>query len=119
MWVARNKNGQLTLFEGRPTRDEENEIWNHYTIYSNCTDSNIQHFSAKILDRKMFPELKWEDEPIEVTLTSSELINKVKELSNCICSAFLGKPDDNKTNGDILVCMREIDILLNKIINTK
>lgn len=57
MWIARDKDQTLWLFENKPIK--ENDVWN-------CSD----HISAyiKISDKTLFPELKWEDEPIEVDL---------------------------------------------------
>ncbi len=53
-WVARNKKGTLTLFEQIPRRCE-NHWWDR--DYQSCE-----------LEPDYFPDLKWEDEPIEVEL---------------------------------------------------
>lgn len=92
MWVARNKDGSLELFEGRPYRMDKDSVvpeeyreghWAYYSIQSIIGPHTIQYFSTKMLDCKLFPDLKWEDEPIEVELTTVvELLNKEKELKN-------------------------------------
>lgn len=52
-WVARDENGEIYAFEDYPEKDSE--MW----IGSD----------SMILDRKSFPDLKWEDEPMEVEIT--------------------------------------------------
>lgn len=52
-WVARDENGEIYAYEDYPEKDSE--IW----IGSN----------SMLLDRKSFPDLKWEDEPMEVEIT--------------------------------------------------
>lgn len=56
MYVARDKNGSLWLYSENPHREEACGVW-----YSGCV--NIMK-----LNRKEFPELKWEDELIKVKL---------------------------------------------------
>ena len=92
MWVARNKDGSLELFEGRPYRmDKESVVpeeyreghWAYYSIHSVIGPHTIQYFSSKMLDANLFPELKWEDEPIEVMIESLEELRKGQiELKN-------------------------------------
>ena len=63
-YVARDKNGTLALYLGKPFRG-------HTTFdvdYLNrvfCLTYNIDHFGLKYED---FDSLKWEDEPVEVFL---------------------------------------------------
>jgi hypothetical protein len=52
-WVARDEDGLLALYEERPIR--RNREWM----------SSMNFFT---LDHELFPDLKWEDEPIEVEL---------------------------------------------------
>lgn len=61
MWIARDKNGSLWLYNEKPIRNEEEEDWTIATP----TDTAVG-----TLDTNMFPELKWEDEPIEVDLVA-------------------------------------------------
>lgn len=54
-WVARDKCGELYFFKERPTRSEY--VWS-------CPVCSCR----PIKDKKVFPDLRWEDEPIEVEL---------------------------------------------------
>ena len=63
-YVARDKNGSLALYLGKPFRGNTN----FYADSLNgvfCLTYNIDHFGLKYED---FDSLKWEDEPIEVFL---------------------------------------------------
>ena len=56
LWVARDKDGNLFAYNDKPTR---------------C-DNQCEWFAEKFLfsmENSFFPELKWEDEPLEVMLT--------------------------------------------------
>lgn len=62
-WVARDKNGEINYFQEYPrriTEDRRNYWWDRDYI-SMCIDENS------------FPELTWEDEPIEVELLIRKL----------------------------------------------
>lgn len=60
MWVARDKDGELDLYIKKPQRSDaigyNHENW----------DSYDEHWIP--LDPKLFPDLTWNDEPIEVEL---------------------------------------------------
>lgn len=56
MWIARNKDGSLYLFTKKPTRVGSYGTW----IWGN------QNYCIRINDEKY--SVKWEDEPVEVTL---------------------------------------------------
>ena len=64
MWIARDKDGELTLFSNKPHRctsiGKDNEYWDIVLVN--------KYTSAMILNSNMFPNLTWEDEPIEVEL---------------------------------------------------
>lgn len=78
MWVARDKYGDLHLFENKP--DRCNKIGGQYsgdkTIdISPCSWSIKNPYDGFYLtggfieiDSKLFPELTWEDEPLEVEI---------------------------------------------------
>lgn len=55
MWVARDKDGELILFYNKPFRLE----------YDRWATTWINWMK---LDSKLFPDLTWDDEPIEVEL---------------------------------------------------
>ena len=62
MWITRNKNGELYLFTFvKPVRCDEDSCWIKGECSSNLSDS-IR------LDDNLFPELTWNDEPMEVGL---------------------------------------------------
>lgn len=80
MWVARDRNGDLRLFslhkykkeyQKPPIRDNQYGIW---CVPGQTLNSMIDVMS---IDPSLFPNLKWEDEPIEVRL---EKVNLDQEL---------------------------------------
>lgn len=70
LWVARDKNGFLFAYEGKPTRCDNQKEW-------------FGRFSSS-MQNSFFPELKWEDEPIEIGIrpTITDLDAKAKEYAN-------------------------------------
>ena len=70
LWVARDKNGFLFAYEDKPTRCDIRKEW------IGCFFSSMKN--------SYFPELKWEDEPIEVELRPAitDLEAKVEEYAN-------------------------------------
>ena len=79
-WVARDDDRTLTFFFSKPHRacyvnDEiyfENELEDGMIpwVWSALKNSNQEYI---LLPTTMFPDLKWEDEPIEVELTIDEI----------------------------------------------
>lgn len=58
MYVARDKGGDLYLFQTRPRKGDKLHIW-----LEECINNMIK------LDSTLFPEVRWEDEePTEVEL---------------------------------------------------
>ena len=86
LWVARDKNGFLFVYEDKPTRRDNQREW-------------LGRFLSS-MKNSFFPELKWEDEPIEVELRpaitdieakANEYANSVtdnKEIRELIINAF-------------------------------
>ena len=88
LWVARDKSGELFAYNSKPKLECYLGFW-----YSdlNCMGT---------ISKNLFPELKWEDEPIEVELrptitdldvNANEYANSVtdnKELREMIVNAF-------------------------------
>lgn len=71
MWIARNKDKSLWLYSQLPIRDKS-----YWTIKQDSIYSSI---SSKFrLSDDEFPNLKWEDEPVNVTLFSTEYERLVK-----------------------------------------
>ena len=59
MWIARDKNQMLYVFEEKPIKNERFEIWSPLSADENFMDINPN----------LFPEVKWEDEePRELVL---------------------------------------------------
>ncbi len=59
MWVAREKSGRLFLFESKPIK--------HYKCIGLWVNNGVITPIMEI-DSSLFPNLKWEDEPIEVEI---------------------------------------------------
>nr|DAG79346.1 MAG TPA: hypothetical protein [Caudoviricetes sp.] len=72
-WVARDKSGKLYLYNEKP------EYYNDFKVWFACG------IIAK-LDNNLFPELKWEDEPIEVGIrpTITDLDTKAQEYADSV-----------------------------------
>ena len=70
LWVARDKNGFIFAYEDKPTRWDNQKEWIGRLLSS--------------IKNSYFPELKWEDEPIEVELRPAitDLDTKAKEYAN-------------------------------------
>ena len=70
LWVARDKNGFLFVYEDKPTRCDNQKEWICWFFSS--------------MKNSYFPELKWEDEPIEVELRPviTDLEEKANEYAN-------------------------------------
>ena len=71
LWVARDWGGMLYAYFNKPIRDT---VWKEW-------DSDKVSLS---IDDSFFPELKWEDEPIEVELRQAitDLDAKAQEYAN-------------------------------------
>lgn len=83
MWVARDKDGTLNLYLVKPVRDVEEEIWH--------TDDWEYPESEFLPIYDIFPDLKWEDDPIEVELTK---VNRHYTQCNKCGKAFSYLPKD-------------------------
>lgn len=65
MWIARNKDGVLKLFLNKPVRFEDGWLsadWERINSRISVESNMI------FIDESLFSELKWENEPLEVTL---------------------------------------------------
>ena len=74
LWVARDKRGVLFLYKTKPILNLELGMW--------FTDSD----RMGTLLKSLHPELKWDDEPIEVELRQSitDLDAKANEYANSV-----------------------------------
>ena len=60
MWICRNKNGSLALFEDEPEYDDVWDWWNP----SRSSSQNVPVY----LNMMLFPEVTFENSPMEVEL---------------------------------------------------
>ena len=63
-YVARDKNGTLWLYMGKPIKKENFYVICNYGIII----ASVDRFSGYGLDKNDYANLKWEDEPVEVFL---------------------------------------------------
>ena len=73
LWVARDWCGMLFAYLNKPIRDTVWKDWGSYKVSLRIDDS-------------FFPELKWEDEPIEIKLrpTITDIDTKSQEYANSV-----------------------------------
>lgn len=69
-WVARDIDGYIFAYNGKPTRCDNQKEWFGRFLFS--------------MKNSYLPELKWEDEPIEVELrpVTTDIDTKAKEYAN-------------------------------------
>lgn len=72
-WIARDKNGFLGAYEDKPVRCDNKKEWLAEKFLSSMENS-------------FFPDLTWEDEPIEVEIrpTITDLDAKAQEYANSV-----------------------------------
>ena len=72
LWVARDKNGFLFSYEDKPTRCDNQKEWVGLFLSS--------------MENSYFPNLTWQDEPIEVELRPviNDLDAKAKEYADSV-----------------------------------
>lgn len=67
LWIARDKNGYLYLYNNKPIRNEEFDSFEINDDESEC--ENIVLYDDSIeLDSELFPEVTWENSPQQVEL---------------------------------------------------
>ena len=72
LWIARDKNGATYLFVSKPYRDKMFDIWNGSEF---CK-----------INKNLFPDITWDDEPLEVELhpVINDLDAKAKEYADSV-----------------------------------
>lgn len=60
-WVARDEDGALWLYKEKPERSEK------AGVFIARKNGNVS-LGMELLDERMFGELEWEDEPMEVEM---------------------------------------------------
>lgn len=107
MWVAKNKDNKLLMFFDKPVRNtgwkdinctEPLENWCrdislfppvHYGSYDALYNP---HYQITYLDENLFPELTWEDEPLEIELISKKELEYLKyKASQAPSSPYMGE----------------------------
>lgn len=63
LWIARDKDGTLCLFEYRPIRNEDNTAFIFAYIYLNYPTLIFPEGYMEIKDKTLFPELTFENSP--------------------------------------------------------
>lgn len=66
VWVARDRDGGLFTYKNKPWRQVIDKMWLDSPIYQDYKYNGVG--CSDQLDNNLFPELKWEDEPMEVEL---------------------------------------------------
>lgn len=98
MWIARNLDGSLHLFEEKPDRCDKiggnfpgNKtksitpcVWRIKNPYGGFYDT----WGYIEVDSSLFPNLKWEDEPIEVSLIEDKELELIKRRSEAWVDSF-------------------------------
>lgn len=77
MYVARDKDECLWLFIDKPIRSQKNGWWEVDTQNSLLRDDDCME-----IDGDIFPDLRWEDEPLEVELRADDkhdIIESIKD----------------------------------------
>lgn len=83
LWIARNANGSLFVYEKKPCRCHDLKTWQSGRF---CQ-----------MPKHLFPDLTWEDEPIEVEMQTdidkmaweyAKSITDNKEIRRIIAGAF-------------------------------
>lgn len=75
LWIARDKNGYLYLYNNKPIRNEEFDSFEINDDESECI--NIVLYDDNIeLDSELFPEVTWENSPQQVELKLIKNENK-------------------------------------------
>lgn len=68
MWIVKTKQGKLRLCTFKPRRFD-----NHQWIYDG-TKADVMN-----LPKEMFPDLKWEDDPVEVMIVTTVTSDDMKK----------------------------------------
>lgn len=84
MWVARDEDDALVLFDEKPKRDKWFGFWcegenipYHGNDEQTCAEWRAQRFELyEDKYEQMFQNLEWEDEPIEVDIFSNDFIQE-------------------------------------------
>lgn len=77
MWIARDKDGSLTLFSEKPIRiDNNDDMWLSFVWHP----ENVHTCKRMQLNSSKFSNLTWEDEPLECNLIAAK---RMKACPKC------------------------------------
>ena len=86
IWIARDKDGSLNLFESKPSRDVCGiGVW---FANSGTTSASIQNY--------LYPEVTWENSPIE--LVPKIMVDENTRLDECINTIYKEKEEGKCEN---------------------
>ena len=85
MWIARDKSGTLNLFSEKPIRiDNDDDIWLSFVWHP----ENVHTCKRMQIDSTYFPGLKWEDEPVEVSIVPTIMNSVQTKLAESVDEYF-------------------------------
>ena len=64
IWIARDKDGWLCAFSEKPTRNEQESRW--------VLGATAKQFYYYPLSSTWFPQITWQDDPIELVIKKKE-----------------------------------------------
>jgi len=73
VWVARDNDGELNLYEDKPMRAKEFDGHNKLWVRTANVEQGHDYGEVMNLANNQFPTLKWEDSPIQVVLLEVEV----------------------------------------------
>lgn len=81
--IARDKNGTLMLYDCDIIRS--NDVWK--VMNDGDSSRRITDFLMIRLPSKMFPELQWENEPMEIEIIPKHCLNSLNQFKD-ICAFY-------------------------------
>ena len=76
MWASRDKNGSLRLYIEKPVQKQKIKDSEYETCLDWCTDVDKM---IGYLPSNLYPELKWGDEPVEVSIVPINILDDIRD----------------------------------------
>ena len=76
MWTERDKNGSLRLYIEKPVQKQKIKDSEYETCLDWCTDVDKM---IGYLPSNLYPELKWGDEPVEVSIVPINILDDIRD----------------------------------------
>lgn len=73
IWIAKDEDGSVWMFENKPVRNRGSRVWD---------PSEGDYIELLFDDHIWFPELQWEDEPLELTVKQGNMSPHEKAINN-------------------------------------